>query len=108
MSQSNLHLPENLTLQELQAYVREMHVERGFSNTTLENVLMLTEEVGELAKAVRKHEKMRTDENSRIGSVKEELADVVLVLTSIANDLGVDLEEAIREKEEVNKKRDWK
>lgn len=108
MTTSNLNLPKNITIQELQQYVREMHAERGFRNSTLENVLMLTEEVGELAKAVRKHEKMRTDEKSKIGSVKEELADVALVLVSIANDLGVNLEEAIREKEEVNKKREWK
>lgn len=108
MSESKLNLPKNITVQELQQYVREMHAERGFQNSTLENVLMLTEEVGELAKAVRKHEKMRTDEKSQIGSVGEEFADVALVLVSIANDLGVNLEEAVREKEEVNKKREWK
>lgn len=108
MKESKLYLPENVTLKELQQYVRDMHVERDFQNTTLENVLMLTEEVGELAKSVRKHERMLTDKKSRIGSVKEELADVALVLTSIANGLGVNLEEAIREKEEVNKRREWK
>lgn len=40
--------------------------------------------------------------------MKEELADVFIYLLSLANMHGLDLEEAFREKEEINKQREWK
>ncbi len=66
------------------------------------------EEVGELFKAVRKAEKIKIDHNSKITSVSEELADVLIFLCSIANKFEIDLEKAFREKEEINKTRSWK
>jgi NTP pyrophosphatase (non-canonical NTP hydrolase) len=39
--------------------------------------------------------------------VADELADVVILLCAVANRYGVDLEAAIRAKEEVNKTRVW-
>jgi NTP pyrophosphatase (non-canonical NTP hydrolase) len=69
---------------------------------------MLGEEVGELFKAVRKAEKIKLDHNSKITSVSEELADVLIFLCSIANKFEIDLEKAFREKEEINKTRSWK
>ena len=35
------------------------------------------------------------------------MADVLIYLLDLANVLGVDLEKAFREKEEINKKRNW-
>jgi len=52
----------------------------------------LGEEVSELFKAIRKSEKMGVDQNSKIGSVDEELADVLIFVCSIANPFGIDLE----------------
>ena len=69
---------------------------------------MLGEEVGELYKAVRKSEKISVDPNSKIGSVSEELVDIFIYLCAIANRFNIDLEEAFRKKEEINKKRVWK
>jgi NTP pyrophosphatase (non-canonical NTP hydrolase) len=42
-----------------------------------------------------------------VGNVDEELADVLIYLCSLANRCGIDLEDAFRKKEEVNKNRQW-
>lgn len=106
----DLHLPQNLTLKDFQKYEREMEEARGFTEQTiLQKCLMLGEEVGELFKAVRKAEGVKIDrKNSKIGDIPEELADILIFLLSIANKYGIDLEKAFRDKEEVNKKREWK
>ncbi|MFC3453041.1 MazG nucleotide pyrophosphohydrolase domain-containing protein [Amycolatopsis speibonae] len=64
-------------------------------------------QVGELFKAIRKHQNMRTGTTSIIGSVDEELADVLIYLCAIANRLDISLEEALRKKEAVNETRSW-
>ena len=85
-----------------------MEEERGFTDTTLQqSCLQLGEEIGELFKAIRKTENMRIDKKSKFGTVDEELADIIIFLCSIANRLNIDLEGALRDKEEVNKLRTW-
>jgi len=102
-------LKKDATLKDIQEYVKELEKERGFLvDTKLQKCLLLGEEVGELFKAVRKAEKIAVDENSDITPVEHELADILIYLAAIANRYGIDLEEAFREKEEVNKKRQWK
>ena len=106
--QSKLLLKQEPTLANFQQYVEQMEVERGFSEQdVLQKCLMLGEEVGELFKAVRKEEKIKIDRNSKIGTVSEELADIMIYLCAIANRFEIDLEEAFRAKEEINKKRQW-
>ena len=101
-------LKETAQLKDFQEYVAELEVERGFSEQgPKEKCLMLGEEVGELFKAVRKEEGLAIDKNSKVGDIKEELADIFIYLCSIANRYDVDLESAFREKEEKNKKRTW-
>lgn len=86
-----------------------MERERGFTNSTVqEQCLFLGEEVGELFKAIRKQQKLKLDQKSVVGSVDEELADILIYLCSIANRLDIDLETAFREKEQVNEQRNWK
>ena len=103
-----LKLTERPTLADIQQYVREMENERGFSsNTVTQNCLLLGEEVGELFKAIRKAEKMHIDQKSKVGTVEEEIADIVIYLCSIANRFNIDIEQAFRDKEEINKKRSW-
>lgn len=103
-------LKENPTIQDVQKYVVELEEERGFSDqTSVEKCLLLGEEVGELFKAVRKYgTTLRTDSASHIGTIEEELADILIYLCTIANKYDIDLESAFREKEEHNKKRVWK
>ena len=103
------NLPEKPDLAEFQRYVHDLEVERGFiDQTVLMKCLMLGEETGELFKAVRKAEGIKLDHASaKVGGIDEELVDIFIFLCSIANKYGIDLEEAFRRKEEVNKKRVW-
>jgi NTP pyrophosphatase (non-canonical NTP hydrolase) len=102
------NLKQKPTLKDFQEYVEKLEIERGFSHEKIiEECLMLGEEVGELFKAIRKSEQIKTDSKSQITSIKEELADVFIFLCAIANRANIDLEKAFREKEEINKKRHW-
>jgi NTP pyrophosphatase (non-canonical NTP hydrolase) len=104
-----LHLEPHPDLAALQTYVRQLEEERGFTNSPVQQeCLLLGEEVGELFKAVRKREKLQIDANSKVGSVEEELADVLIYICAIANRFEIDLEKALRDKEEINKKRVWR
>ena len=82
--------------------------ERGFGKETASDIFMLfLEECGEMAKAARKTQKMRTDKHSEQFHLSHEIADVFIYFLDICNYYGVDLEKAFREKEEMNKKRTW-
>jgi len=99
---------EQAKLQDLQQYVKELEVERGFDHqTVIEKCLLLGEEVGELFKAVRKSERIKIDHNSHVHEVADELADILIYLCAIANRCEIDLEAAFRDKEEENKLRKW-
>lgn len=102
-------LPETPTLGDLQRYVDEMERERGFdANTVLQKCLLLGEEVGELFKAVRRsHAGMRLATPGYKDDAAGELADIVILVCAIANRVGVDLEQAFREKEKHNGRRVW-
>lgn len=96
------------SLTELQTYVSQLEEERGFTDNTIQqSCLLLGEEIGELFKAIRKQQKMKLDNNSKVGNVDEKLADILIYLCSIANRLDINLEQALRDKEEINKKRTW-
>jgi NTP pyrophosphatase (non-canonical NTP hydrolase) len=102
-------LPEAASIAQIQAYVSEMEVERGFTQNTIEQTaLLLGEEIGELFKAIRKQKEMPLDANSQVHNIDEELADVLIYLCSIANRCGINLDEAVRKKEEINKTRQWR
>ena len=105
-----LELKKSPTLQDFQSYVRQMKQERGFNTTDkFYECCLFAEEAGELISAVRKNAKGGSvGSGSKIGCVKEELADVFIYVLSLANMHGLDLEEAFREKEEINKRREWK
>ena len=104
-----LHLAPNPTLSDIQCYVRQLELERGFDKTSsnVQTALQLGEEIGELYKAIRKAERMRTDSNSAFTTIEEELADILIYISALANRYHVDLERAFREKEEINKQRQW-
>jgi NTP pyrophosphatase (non-canonical NTP hydrolase) len=101
-------LQENPTLSAYQQYVEELEHERGFiDQTVFHKCLLLGEEVGELFKAVRKEEGLRIDLNSKLSQISYELVDILIYLCAIANRYNIDLETAFREKEEINKARQW-
>lgn len=102
-------LKENPTLKDFQGYVKELEIERGFEKEdVLLKCLLLGEEVGELFKAIRKKDKkFKVDSNSKFTAIDEELADIIIYLCAIANRFDIDLEQAFRAKEKLNKKRIW-
>jgi len=105
---SNLSLKNNPSLKDYQNYVKQLELERGFDDqTAIEKCLLLGEEMGELFKAIRKASKLKMDVKSNIGSIEEEIADIMIYLCAIANRYDIDIENAFREKEEINKKREW-
>lgn len=107
---SHLYLKPNPSLGDIQQYVKDMEIERGFTGQAAsEKMLLLVEEVGELCKVVRKHHTtLGIDSNKQYDlDLAGEIADIQIVLMTVANRLGVDVEQAFRDKEEENKKRTW-
>jgi NTP pyrophosphatase (non-canonical NTP hydrolase) len=101
-------IPSTLTLQDYQQLVRELVVQRGFDLETVPEVFtLLIEEVGELAKAIRKANGQKVDATSQEHDVAEEAADVFWLLIDLCNRLGIDLAEAFAAKEVKNQSRAW-
>lgn len=74
----------------------------------LTNMACLTEEVGELARVIaRKYGEQSTKPGENL-NLEEELADVLWVLICIANQTGIDLEQALLHSIEKKTKRDSK
>lgn len=104
-------LNEKNTLQEVQQYIKDVIEIRGFANQEIEKtMLLLLEEVGELAKSIRKNAtNMGIDKNkiNHYDTIESEVADVFIVLSSVCNKLNIDLYKALKDKEEENIKRIW-
>jgi NTP pyrophosphatase (non-canonical NTP hydrolase) len=102
-------LPEAPSLRDLQGYVNEVCQERGWTkDTPSEKFMLFVEEVGELAKAMRKAAGLYEEQaKQRQMSLEEEFADVLSYLLDLANRYEVDLEAAFRAKEQVNQSRIW-
>jgi len=99
---------DSMTIQQLQEsvdqWIKTIGV-RYFSELT--NTAILMEEVGELARIMaRKYgdQSFKSDEQDK--QLADEMADVLWVLTCLANQTGVDLTEAIRKNIEKKTKRD--
>ena len=102
----DMTLPDQPTLAEFQKLISRLIIERGYNEETVPEVMMLlTEEVGELAKAIRKTNGQKTHQDSKVHDVAEELADCLWLLIDISNRLNIDLEQAFRDKEAKNGQR---
>jgi len=102
-------VPLNDRLNYLQEYYLEQSRKRGFESEAPEEVfVLLVEEVGELAKAVRSMIglSVQSDDTTR-KSVKLELADCFIYLLHMANQLRINLYDAFREKERLNAEKQW-
>jgi NTP pyrophosphatase (non-canonical NTP hydrolase) len=101
--------PSKRTFENIWYEIQKMREECGFSGESpFARCLLLGEEVGELFKAVRKNEHMSAASDSDVHSIKEELADVLILSFSIAGLYKIDLFNAILDKIEINKERKWK
>lgn len=86
------------------AWIKE-HGVRYFNELT--NMAQLTEEVGEVARIIaRRYGEQSEKESDKNKDLGEELADVLFVVLCLANQTGVDLEEAFHKKLDIKAKRD--
>ncbi len=87
-----------MDIKSLQLTVDEWIKEHGvryFDEMT--NTAMLMEEVGEVARIMaRRYGEQSEKESDKNKDLGDELADVLFVLVCLANQTGIDLEEAIR------------
>jgi NTP pyrophosphatase (non-canonical NTP hydrolase) len=73
----------------------------------LTNMAMLTEEVGEVARIIaRRYGEQSEKESDKTKDLGEELADVLFVTLCLANQTGVNLQEAFDKKMKVKTARD--
>ena len=81
------------------------HGVRYFNELT--NMAQLTEEVGEVARIIaRRYGEQSEKESDKSKDLGEELADVMFVVLCLANQTGVNLQEAFDKKLDVKAKRD--
>ena len=104
-------LTDKSSINEIQSYIKEVIQIRGFNKEkSSDKILLLVEEVGELAKAIRKNENNLGIDKTKeynYSSIESEIADVFIVLLSICDILNIDLLKAFLNKEEENIKRIW-
>jgi NTP pyrophosphatase (non-canonical NTP hydrolase) len=110
MSQSAPEFPQQPSLPALQQYQKDICAFRGWDQATIyETFLLFSEEVGELAKAIR-HQQALYVEKGKAYDPEElpgEFADVLSYMLELANQCGIDLTRAFREKEAKNATREW-
>jgi NTP pyrophosphatase (non-canonical NTP hydrolase) len=81
------------------------HGVRYFNELT--NMAMLTEEVGEVARIIaRRYGEQSEKESDKQKDLGDEMADVLFVLICLANQTGIDLDEAFKKNLEKKTKRD--
>lgn len=94
------------TLQEVQKYIAEKAKQRGFEDETLEQtLLLLTEEIGELTKACRKINKIKSKSTTESQNVGEEIADVITMVFLVGSKLNINIEKEFRRKDKIIDKR---
>lgn len=73
----------------------------------LTNMAQLTEEVGEVARIIaRRYGEQSEKESDKAKDLGDEMADVLWVLICLANQTGIDLEEALQRNLDKKTKRD--
>ncbi len=98
-----------MTINELQAKVDNWIKKYGVRYfNELTNLACLTEEVGELARSFSRTYGEQSFKHGEKANIGEELADILWVITCLANQTGVNLEEELYKSFEKKTKRDSK
>ena len=103
-------IPPKPSLPQLQEYTKAVCKAHGWDQATdLETFLLFSEEVGEMAKAIRHRRNLFLEEGKTRDpfELESEFADVLSYLLDLANRFEVDLEAAFRKKEAINATRSW-
>ena len=104
-------IPQGMTTTDMQAWVDELKHANGWKQSfddVEKEFLLFTEEVGELAKEIRRKKGGNIAEDSdQSHKLADEFADVFVYFCELANLCEVNIEDALRQKMEKNKKRTW-
>lgn len=97
-----------MTIQEAQKTVDDWINEYGVRYfNELTNMAMLTEEVGEVARIMaRRYGEQSEKESDKNKDLGDEMADVLFVLICLANQTGIDLQDALQRNLDKKTKRD--
>ena len=112
-STPKIQLREGASMAEFQRYIHTLESMHGWLDVDLiHNCFLMGEEMGELFKAIRKHQQYfeehnPSDEDSSRAHIGEEIVDVLNYLLAIANRLNIDVESAFRQKNLINQGRSW-
>ena len=108
-----IQLPAQASMKDYQKYIYQLESMHGWLDVDLiHNCFLMGEEIGELFKAIRKHQRYfeehhpQEEEQSK-KEIAEEIVDVFNYLIAIANRLEIDLEKAFRYKNQLNQSRTW-
>ncbi len=89
---------KEITLQQLQKAIAKI----DYKNNAIDKYFYkLSEEVGELAKVIRKDKCLKDSETIK-DTIEEKLYDVLYYVACLANNFDIDLTECARLKEELN------
>lgn len=100
-------MSNDLTIKELQQTVDQWITTIGVRYfSPLTNMAILTEEVGEVARIMARRHGDQSFKSGESPNLADELADVIWVVTAIANQEGIDLTQAIADNLEKKTVRD--
>ena len=89
-----------IALAAFQYYYRRVAIQRGYkSEGPKDCLLLMVEEVGELAREIRQRERLVRHGEPSESSESKELADIFLYVVHMANVLGVDLASVVQERD---------
>lgn len=119
---TQLDLLKSGRLPQFQAFHAQLDDEKAFEQDLFLNYILLSEEVGEVARELvriwKERQRYQSDGrsvqeaqelaiNRQRATLRQELADVLALLLKISNYIGIDLEQAYIDKMEHNVERSW-
>ena len=81
----------------MQEKIKEIRASRGFVTDPVKIQVLLTEEVGEVSSELKRLWSKNYDEFNK-ERLAEEIADVFVLLSALASEFEIDIEEAVRKK----------
>jgi NTP pyrophosphatase (non-canonical NTP hydrolase) len=95
-----------IDLEKLQKEIFQNKVKRGFNVTDVgKEIILMTEELGELAKAYKKSNKKTAREINNKDEIIDAIGDLMIYCLGLCEMLGVNSEEVLKKIVENNKKR---
>jgi len=95
-----------MELKELQKKIYQNKVDRGFNITDIgKEIVLMTEELGELAKSFKKSDKKTAKEISNKDEMADAIGDLMVYCIGLCEMLGLNAEEVLEKIVENNKKR---